>query len=124
MKINNTQGLSAEALREEVKNGGRFVHFQYTVSFLAGTYKGESVVRYIRPGENAFRKAAFFTIITLLLGWWGVPSGPRHTLNALRTNWRGGKNVTDEVMATIDGQLLFAEAERSKNRSHQLQTIE
>ena len=124
MKINYKQNLSPNELREEISKGGKFVHFQFTVSYLAGTHNGESAVRFIRPGVNAFKKGILYSVISMLFGWWGLPAGPRKTIKALRTNWKGGRDVTDEVMATIDGQLLFAEAEKNRVRHHTLQGIQ
>jgi hypothetical protein len=123
MKINSKQNLSTNQIQEEISKGGKFVHFQFTVSYLVGTYKGESVVRFIRPGVNAFQKGIVYSVITILFGWWGFPAGPRKTIQALRTNWKGGRDVTDELMATIDGQLLFAEAEKNRVRHHILEGI-
>ena len=43
---------------------------------------------------------------------WGFPFGPKYTLESIRTNMKGGKDVTDEVMATVAGHILFKEAEK------------
>ena len=114
MKIKNAENLSAEQLQEEVNRGGRFVHYQYAVSFIIATIKPETGVYLIRKGESAAKKSAFFTMLSFLFGWWGIPFGPKHTIAALRTNLRGGKDVTDEVVATIAGHILFREAEKRK----------
>ena len=53
-------------------------------------------------------------IISALLGWWGIPFGPKFTLESIRTNMKGGKDVTDEVMATVAGHLLFQESHMAK----------
>ena len=114
MKIKNAENLSAEQLQEEVNRGGRFVHDQYAVSFIVATIKPETGVYLIRKGESAVKKSAFFTMLSFLFGWWGIPFGPKHTIAAIRTNLRGGKDVTDEVVATIAGHILFREAEKRK----------
>lgn len=117
MKIKNAENLSAEQLQEEVNRGGRFVHYQYVISFIVATIKPDTGVYLIRKGESAVKKGAFFTILSLLLGWWGIPSGPKKTFAALRINLRGGKDVTDEVMATVAGHILFREAEKRKAKA-------
>jgi hypothetical protein len=59
------------------------------------------------PGESPVRQALPYTIVSLLLGWWGIPWGPLHTIEALKTNLNGGIDVTSDVAshvaATIGG---------------------
>ena len=114
MRIKNIEGLSAKDLQREAAEGARFVYFPYTVSMLIITLKRTSGVYLVRPHEKASRKGLPFTLISLLFGWWGIPYGPKYTLDSLRTNTRGGKDVTDEVMSTVAGHILFQEAQRSK----------
>jgi len=123
MKIKNAENLSAEQLQEEVNRGGRFVQYQYAVSFIVATIKPETGVYLIRKGESAVKKSIFFTILSFLFGWWGIPFGPTHTIAAIRTNLRGGKDVTDEVVATIAGHILFREAEKRKAKARVLESI-
>lgn len=114
MKIKNIAGLSAVDLEYEEEKGGRFVYFAYTISLIVVTFKRTSGVYLIRNGESAYTKGVPFTILSLLFGWWGIPYGPKCTLESIRTNLKGGKDVTDEVMATVSGHLLFKEAEKRK----------
>ncbi len=114
MKIKNINGLSAEDLQEEVKSGGRFIYYAFTVSLIVLTFKRTSGVYLIRRNENRNAKGIPFTVISFLFGWWGIPFGPKYTLESIRTNLKGGKDVTDEVMATVAGHILFREAEKMK----------
>ncbi|MEI2739442.1 MAG: hypothetical protein V9F01_11710 [Chitinophagaceae bacterium] len=114
MKIKNINGLSAEDLQLEVSNGGKFVHYPFTVSLVVVTFKRTSGVYLVRGNENVVKKGLPYTIISVLFGWWGIPFGPKYTLESIRTNMKGGKNVTDEVMATIAGFVLFREAQKEK----------
>ena len=109
MKIKNIEGLSAADLKNEVNGGARFVYFAYTISLLFVTFRDTSSVYMIRSGENTVAKGFLFTIVSFLIGWWGIPFGPKFTVQAIRTNLRGGKDVTDEVMGVVDGYLLFQE---------------
>jgi hypothetical protein len=114
MQIQNIDGLSASDLQREVNNGARFVYFPFTVSLLLITLKRTSGTYLVRQGESAIGKRIFYSIISLLFGWWGIPFGPKFTIDAIRANLRGGKNVTDEVMATVAGFVLFEETQRKK----------
>jgi hypothetical protein len=114
MKIKNINGLSADDLQQHVDRGGRFVYFPFTLSFIVVTFKRTSGVYLLRAGEHAGLKGLPFTLISLVMGWWGIPFGPRYTLESIRTNLAGGKDVTDEVMATVAGYVLFEEAQQKK----------
>ncbi|MET0394074.1 MAG: hypothetical protein ABW019_13070 [Chitinophagaceae bacterium] len=111
MEIKNIDGLSAAALQKEVATGARFVYFQYTLSLLVVTLKRTSGVYLIRSHENAVSRSFPYTLISFLFGWWGVPWGPKCTLDAIQNNLRGGKNVTDDVMAVVAGHVLYEETE-------------
>ena len=116
MKIKNIGGLSAEKIQEEVQQGGRFVYYAFTISLIVLTFKRTSGVYLLRKNENVITKGIGFTLISIFFGWWGVPFGPKYTLESIRTNMKGGKDVTDEVMATVAGHILFREAEKENLR--------
>lgn len=111
MKIKNIEGLSAEDLQEEAGLGGRFVYFAFTISLFVITFKRTSGVYLVRQGENSMIKGLPFTLLSFFLGWWGIPFGPKYTIESIRTNLKGGKDVTDEVMATVAGHILFQETQ-------------
>jgi hypothetical protein len=114
MKIKNIDGLSANDLQQEVNSGGRFIYYAFTVSLIIVTFKRTSGVYLVRGGEHALVKGIAFTLVSFLFGWWGIPYGPKYTVESIRTNLRGGKNVTDEVMATVAGFVLFEETQQKK----------
>ncbi|MCX7699745.1 MAG: hypothetical protein N2039_02610 [Gemmataceae bacterium] len=78
---------------------GRFVFFETCISFLVFSMRIPSEVRYIPPGRRAWIEGLPFTVLTLLLGWWGLPWGLMYTPLALATNLSGGCDVTDEILA-------------------------
>jgi hypothetical protein len=114
MKIKNIDGISADELQREVSNGGKFIFFAYTISVIFLTFKRTSGVYLIRSGENVLLKGSRFTLATLFFGWWGVPWGPKHSIESIRTNLQGGKDVTEEVMAVVAGYVLFEETQKKK----------
>jgi hypothetical protein len=101
MKIEGIEGLSPEQIQAEVQRGARFVIYQYCISALIVTFKKPSNIFFIRPGENAVSKGMGFTAISLTLGWWGIPWGPIFTVGSLARNFKGGKDVTQEVMSLM-----------------------
>jgi hypothetical protein len=116
MKIKNINGLSATDLQEEVNAGARFVYYAWTISAIILTFKRTSGVYLVYPEENRISKGFIFTLITFLFGWWGIPSGPKHSMESIRTNLRGGKDVTDEVMAVVAGYILFKETNENRKK--------
>lgn len=78
------------------------VRFEACYSFILFTTKAPS--RYfIKGNDNIFAIGFLYTLVTLLLGWWGIPWGPVYTLKALFTNIRGGhKQTVGEIINEIE----------------------
>lgn len=114
MEIKNIEGFSAAHLQNEVAKGGRFVYFQYTISFIVVTLKRTSGVYLVRSHENAMARSFPYTLLSFLFGWWGIPWGPKCTMEAIQSNLRGGKDVTDDVMAVVAGYVLYEETEAKR----------
>lgn len=87
-------------LQTELANGAKFVVYQYCISILIMTFKRYSNIYFIRADENRLTKGLGFTLLSLALGWWGIPWGPIYTIQALVINLGGGKDVTAEVLAS------------------------
>lgn len=45
-----------------------------------------------------------YTLLTFFVGWWGIPWGPIYSIGAFITNFKGGKDVTNEVLAALSNQ--------------------
>lgn len=99
MKINGVEGMSRDQVNFEVQHGGRFVLYSYCVSLLVVTFKRPSAIYFIRSGESAIGRGMPWTLLTIVLGWWGIPWGPVYSIQSLVVNLKGGKDVTAEVMA-------------------------
>src|SRR5512145_2659552 len=92
---------SGAQLQQELQQGGKFVIFQYCISLLVITFKRSSNIYFISHEENAVVKGLPFTLLSLLLGWWGIPWGPIYTIQSIWVNSNGGKDVTKEVVASM-----------------------
>jgi hypothetical protein len=101
-KIAGMEGIkSGGELRQELQQGGKFVIYQYCISILILTFRRSSNVHFIRHEENAVVKGLPFTLLSLVLGWWGIPWGPIYTVQSIWVNFKGGRDVTKEVMASM-----------------------
>jgi hypothetical protein len=101
MKIVGLEGLDRHQLSIELQKGAKFVIFQYCISIVIVTFRRPSDVYFIRPGESAVSKGIGFSLLSLVLGWWGIPWGPIYTIGSLYTNFSGGKDVTQAVVASL-----------------------
>ena len=92
---------SGGELGQELQQGGKFVIYQYCISILILTFRRSSNVYFIRHEENAVVKGLPFTLLSLVLGWWGIPWGPIYTVQSIWVNFKGGRDVTKEVLASM-----------------------
>lgn len=104
MPVRGMDGLTTEQVNFEVQRGGKFVVYYYCVSLLVVTFRRCSDVYFIREGENAVVKGLPWTLLTLVLGWWGIPWGPIHSVSSLVVNFKGGKDVTANVLSATGGR--------------------
>ena len=96
--------MTPDVLSVELQRGGRFVIFLFCISIVLLTFKRPSGIYFIRAEEGTFGKSIGFTLISLLLGWWGFPWGPIYTVQSLINNLRGGQDVTQDVIASLADQ--------------------
>jgi hypothetical protein len=92
---------SGGELGQELQQGGKFVIYQYCISILILTFRRSSNVHFIRHEENAVIEGLPFTLLSLVLGWWGIPWGPIYTVQSIWVNFKGGRDVTKEVVASM-----------------------
>jgi hypothetical protein len=100
-KIIGLEGISGSELNSQLHSGGKFVVYQYCISIVIMTFRRNSNIYFIKSGENGVVRGLPFTMLSLVLGWWGIPWGPIFTVGALITNFQGGKDITKEVLATF-----------------------
>jgi len=105
MKIIGIEDMGNLELRTEIQKGGKFVVYQYVISILIMTFKRNSNIYFIKKDESAVVKGLPFTLLSLLVGWWGIPWGFIYTIQALITNLGGGQDVTTRVLGSA-GQAV------------------
>jgi hypothetical protein len=113
MKIVGAENMSEDQLRFEIQRGAKLVYYQYAISILVMSFRRASSIYFIPAGENAIAKGLPWTGLSLLAGWWGIPWGPIWTIQALVTNFRGGKEVTAEIVGRLQPSAMAAAASRS-----------
>lgn len=101
-QIKGTEGMTTEQINDELTRGAKFVVFQYCISIVVMSFRRSSDIHFIKAGESTFSKSIGFTLLTLLLGWWGIPWGPIYSIGAIFHNATGGKNVTEELLSSAN----------------------
>lgn len=84
-------------------NTRRVVRFEYCISLVFLTLRRESDPIVLEPGQRAAFASLPYCLISLLLGWWGVPWGFLLTPVALWNNLAGGRNVEAEEPSPATG---------------------
>jgi hypothetical protein len=103
MRIIGAENLSAADLQAELARGGRLVFFEYCISFVFVTLRSPSGVYLLRAGETGLVRGLSYSVLSLVLGWWGVPWGIIYTPLTLWTNLSGGRDVTAELRTYLPG---------------------
>ena len=65
------------------------------------TFYRSSKITFVKADESKVDKGFGFIGLTFFLGWWGIPWGPIRSVRALATNFKGGKDVTDQIAAAM-----------------------
>lgn len=73
MQIKNLNGLEGKEFQREISHGAKFVVYQYTISIIIMTFRQSSDIYFIKSNESRVMKGIWFTLLSLLLGWWGIP---------------------------------------------------
>lgn len=101
MELKNVEGLKVSEIKQLVQQGGKFVVFPYTISFVLMTLKRNSSIYFIRPDENTFKYSFGYVLLNLVIGWWGIPWGPIYTIGAFYSHITGGKDFTQVVLSEL-----------------------
>ena len=101
LSIRGTEGLTRTEIEQAVRNGSRFVFFEYCISLGIVTLRRPSAVYLLRGGSRGVLRGLPYTFLSLLLGWWGVPWGLVYTPLVVFTNLAGGCDVTAAVLSRL-----------------------
>jgi hypothetical protein len=100
-ELRNIEGTTFEQLDFNVRNGAKFVIYEYAISIIVVTFKRVTSVCYVPAEGSAGPHKMTANLLSLVFGWWGLPWGPIRTIQSLITNGNGGIDVSRDVMANI-----------------------
>ena len=101
--VPGTEGLTARDVVELVGQGGRFVTFTYAFSIVVMSFRRSSGIYFLRPGQDGLSKAIGYSLLTGLVGWWGLPWGILFTIQSIFRNACGGVDVTEPILSAMVG---------------------
>jgi hypothetical protein len=101
MRIDGIDNLTPAQLEAELAAGGRFIVYEYCISFVILTLRCPTRVRFLRPREIGMLHGLPYVLLSLLLGWWGLPWGIIYTPLTIFTNLCGGHDVTEQVCGLV-----------------------
>jgi hypothetical protein len=114
MAIAGMEGMSNEQINFELQQGAKIVRYYYCISVLIMSFRRVHV-RFIKTGESRVTPGLPFTLISLFCGWWGIPWGPIWTIQALATNFGGGKDITQDVLNALAPRVASQQAFPQQN---------
>src|SRR5438445_5052130 len=89
LRIQGIDRLSPAELSEALHEGGRFVFFEYCISCVVFTLRRPTGIVFLPPHDWGWVRGLPYTLLTLCLGWWGLPWGVIYTPLTLVTNLAG-----------------------------------
>jgi hypothetical protein len=81
--------------------GSRLVFYEYCISLVFITLRRPSRLHRLAPGRSGVVEGLPYTLLTLALGWWGIPWGIIYTPLVLWTNLSGGREITAEELLRL-----------------------
>lgn len=103
-KINGLENMGYAEFQAELQKGGRLVVYQYVISLLVITFRRESKIYLIKSGESAIIAGLPYTLLSAVVGWWGIPWGIIYTFQVIFANLGGGKDITPQFLAALKNQ--------------------
>lgn len=101
MRIRGAEHLSAEELEVELALGGRLVFYEYCISVIIATTRRPSDVCFLPAGDLGVARGVPYVLLSLLLGWWGIPFGLLYTPLTIFTNLCGGRELSPQATAEV-----------------------
>ncbi len=98
-----TEGMMLRDIEQDVLKGGRFIVHHWCLSIGIMSFFHTSTVYYLQSRKSGLGRACFYSGLSMVLGWWGIPFGFIYTPMTLWKNGKGGTDVTAEFLHQILG---------------------
>jgi len=102
--VHGLDRLAPEALEQAIAAGGRIVFFEYCISLIFVSLRRQTQPYFLKAGETGLLLGIRYALVSLILGWWGIPWGVIYTPLTLISNLSGGCDITSEVRELLSRQ--------------------
>lgn len=107
VRLRTPEHLTYEEMLKRIEVGAKLVMFRYIVSVpLLGSYDIDSDVYYVRSNEEAVAIGKKFTRITRWFGWLNPSTNIQQSMNAIKLNKRGGRDMTEDILANLNEEIF------------------
>lgn len=107
VRLRTPEHLTYEEMLNRIEAGAKLVMFRYIVSIpLVGSYDRDSDIYYVRSHEEAIAIGQKFTRITRWFGWLNPLTGIQPSMNAIKLNKRGGRDMTEDILANLNEEIF------------------
>lgn len=101
--IHGAEGRPVSELRLLMRDKGyRCVRFECCVSVLVATFRCQTEAYLTDSARTRFLYGLAYSLLALATGPWGLPWGPYFTGRAIWKNLRGGEDVTEQVLSSLE----------------------
>ncbi|CAM1356633.1 hypothetical protein [Tenacibaculum halocynthiae] len=106
LSLRNIENLSKDNVQERINKGYRFIIYPYCISLVISNINAVSPAFFLSPKDDRKKQGFIYNVISLIFGWWSIPYGPSDTINSVKTNLKGGIDITDDVMINLTNDSL------------------
>jgi hypothetical protein len=100
MIVKGIEGKTNAQLRFEISQGAKFIYFEYSLALVWSAQK-YSRTFYVQPSKSRYLVGILYSLISIIFGWWSF-RGLFYTVTSLVTNFKGGKDITSQVLKLLD----------------------
>jgi hypothetical protein len=101
IRIHGIDRMTLQEVDRQIEAGRRFVFYEFCISLIIATLRRPTGVYFLRADEIGFLRGLPYSLLSLLLGWWGLPWGFIYTPLAILTNMSGGRDTTPQIRALL-----------------------
>jgi|WetSurMetagenome_2_1015567.scaffolds.fasta_scaffold107566_1 hypothetical protein len=110
MKIHIDHDLTKQELDVLIAKGAKFVSYQYIISVpIFFPIRRFSKLYFIKPNEQSSKYSLPYNLMSFVFGLWGLPMGPPFMVKTFILNFKGGMDLTEDVLVNLKEDSLLKE---------------
>lgn len=106
VRLRNTENESVNTIQNKITKGYRFIVYPFCISLILFSIHVISPAYFVGPSDYRKKQARRYNLLSLIFGWWSIPFGPSKTINSIKTNLKGGVDITEDIMLNLTEDSL------------------